>query len=86
MWNVALLLISEQKIEQSPACLTYLLHPAVCFPVCVSAAHRGLRCLASLVCPQSVCDYCPLQASRTVMRLFKKLLHLHRFCQEPLKS
>lgn len=76
----------QKEIEQSPDCLTYLFHPVVCFSLCVSVACRGLRCLASLVCTQSACDYCPLQASCTVMYLFTKQLHLHRFCQEPLKS
>lgn len=76
----------QKKIEQSPDCWTYLFHPVVCSSLCVPVACRGLRCLASLVCTQSVCDYCPLQAPCTVMRLFTKQLHLHRFCQEPLKS
>lgn len=91
MWKVALLLISKKKKEKEKRLSNHLTVWLIsftlwCVSLCVSVACRGLRCLASLVCTQSVCDYCPLQASCTVMHLFTKQLHLHRFCQEPLKS
>lgn len=59
----------EEKI-QPISWLNDVVHPVVCFPPSVSVTRRVLRCLASLVCTQSVCDYCPLQASWTVMRPF----------------
>lgn len=83
-WNVAL--FSEKKKNWAITWLFDLsLSPRGVF-LSVCFCRRRLRCLASLVCTQSVCDYCPLQAPCTVMRLFTKQLHLHRFCQEPLKS
>ena len=88
MWNVLLLIsiyIKKKQRKKSNHLTAWLLSFTLwCVSLCVPVA--GLRCLASLVCTQSVCDYCPLQASRAVMRLFMKQLHLHRFCQEALKS
>lgn len=74
----------QGKIRWVITWVTYLFLP-VAASLCVSVTGRGLRCLASLVCTQSACDYCPLRASRAEMRLSTKQPHLHRFCREPLR-
>lgn len=45
--NGALLLISEQKIEQSPECLTRF-HPVVCFPLLLRFEVLSISCLHTI--------------------------------------